>query len=254
MNRTFLQTSRFLLIAFFLICSSLSFASNSLYQAAYQQGTSDYVYGFQSIPEINVVGQPSDVDLSRWAMLHDKTHYRLYAFRAGSNSEIYQFAFNPSINAYEFGYNSIPVLSLEGAPSDADFSSFSMLHDGKDYRLYVKKKSASNVLYQFAYVPGTSKYQFGYNSIPEITLKGFPGDTDWTRWQMLHDGSAYRFYAFQRNSNTSFYQGAYVSGTHHYEFAYNSIPQLNLKGLKVEPNQSAAMLHDGQHYRFYRLK
>ena len=53
-------------------------------------------------------------------------------------------------------------------------------------------------LYQFAYVPGTTTYQFGYNSIPELDLEGAPADTNMADLALLHDGLAYRLY-FQKN-------------------------------------------------------
>ena len=242
-----------------LLFSQLSMAageyssSHSLHQAAWVPGSSEYQYGYRSISEIKIIGQPTDVDWKRWAMLHDGRNYRLYFFKKGSNKKIYQFAFNRSKNAYEFGYRSIPILTLEGAPKDTNYNDFSMLHDGKDYRLYLKKKGKPNVFYQFAWVPNTTKYKYGYRSIPVIKMTGFPKDTHWKRWQMLYDGKDYRFYAFKKGSQTKFYQGAFNRSSNEYEYGYRSIRVLTLKGMPAKTRKRAAMLHDGKNYRFYRL-
>lgn len=220
----------------------------SLNQFAYVAGTTTYEFGHNSIPNIPITGSPSDVNLVRVAMLHDGKAYRFYAFQGSSSNQLYQYSFNGS--SYAFGYNSIPKLTLEGFPADVDASSFSMLHDGNNYRLYMRRLGDPTVLYQAAYVPGTTTYRFGYNSIPEIKVTGFPEDTDWSRWAMLHDGSNYRLYAFKLGSNTEFYQGAFNGST--YAYGYESIPVLTLVGT---PNNSdlhdMSMLHDGRNYRLY---
>ena len=48
---------------------------------------------------------------------------------------------------------------------------------------------------------------------------------------MLHDGAAYRFYAFKARSNTEFYQGAFNPATRAYEYGFNSIAQLTVTGI-----------------------
>lgn len=236
-----------------MITSPLAY-SVSLNQAAWVANSTKYQFGHHSIPNIKIIKAPADTDWKRWAMLHDGKAYRLYFFKKDSQNKIYQFAFNRAKNAYQYGYNSIPVLTLDNAPRDADFSSFSMLHDGKDYRLYLRPKSNAKALYQFAWMPGTTSYKFGYRSIPKMNITGFPKDTDWKRWQMLHDGDSYRFYAFKLGSNKKFYQGSFNRATQNYEYGYQSIPILNLKSIPKNSNTySAAMLHDGTDYRFYFL-
>ena len=71
-------------------------------------------------------------------MLHDGDFYRFYAFKLGSQTEMYQGAWDGE--NYTFGYASEPVLTLHDAPHDADLSSMAMLFDNEDYRLYVKAK------------------------------------------------------------------------------------------------------------------
>jgi hypothetical protein len=248
-----MKSSLIKVIAITIAVSASSIASaSSLNQAAWVPSTSTYKFGYNSIPNIPIINAPADTDWKRWAMLHDGSAYRLYFFKKYSTNKLYQFAFNRSKNAYQYGYNSIPVLTLVNAPQDADFSSFSMLHDGSDYRFYVQQKGNPKALYQFAWVPGTATYKFGYRSIPKISVTGFPTDTNWKKWQMLHDGSAYRFYAFKSGSETKFYQGAFNYSTQKYQYGYKSIPVLNLVGTPAGTNKhSAAMLHDGSAYRFY---
>jgi hypothetical protein len=221
----------------------------SLNQFAFVTGTTTYKFGHNSIPNIPITGSPSDANLVRVAMLHDGTTYRFYAFQGSSSTQLYQYAFDGS--SYAFGArNAIPRLTLEGFPSDVDASSFSMLHDGSNYRLYMRKLGDPTTLYQAAYVPGSTTYQYGYSSIPQIKCTGFPSDTDWSRWAMLHDGSNYRFYAFKLGSNTQFYQGAFDGSS--YAYGHNSIPVLTLSDTPSNSDlHDMSMLHDGQNYRLY---
>ena len=74
-------------------------------------------------------------------MLHDGREYRLFIGRKGNTQQIYQFAFNPVTNSYEYGVNgSIPTLDVTGAPPNSRLASFSMLHDGSAYRYYYQTK------------------------------------------------------------------------------------------------------------------
>jgi hypothetical protein len=136
----------------------------SLNQFAYVQGTNDYVWGSGgSIPNIPITGAPADTNFARWAMLNDGTTFRLYFFKGSSRDTLYQFGFDGS--SYAYGYNSIPVLTLTNIPADADMGSFAMLWDGNDYRLYVKRLGFPDTLYQAAYVPGSTNYEFGFTTV-----------------------------------------------------------------------------------------
>ncbi len=226
-------------------------APPSLNQAAFRTGTSNYVFGLNSIANIKLAKAPSDTDYSRWAMLHDGSRYRLYFFKKSSNTMLYQFAFNPATGRYEYGFSSIPNLKITGAPADANPSSFAMLHDGNRYRLYMRGNNNPSRLYQFAFNPSTSNYEFGFSSINQINITGSPADVDLSRWAMLHDGTDYRFYAFRAGSNTRFYQYAFNGSS--YAFGFKSINQLTLQGLPSNTNSSSfAMLHDGSNFRFYQ--
>lgn len=222
---------------------------SSINQAAYVPNSTSYRFGFNSIPNIPITGAPADANLRRWAMLHDGSDYRLYCFKGSSNNKIYQFAWNGS--SYAYGHNSIPELSLTNIPADADASSFSMLHSGTYYHLYMRRLGDPTTLYQALYVSGTTEYKFGQSpAIPEMKIAGFPADTDWARWMMLHDNKDYRFYAFKLGSNTQVYQGAFDGGQ--YSFGHNSIRELTLEEVPANSNLGgAAMLHDNSAYRLY---
>lgn len=221
----------------------------SLNQFAWIPGTNDYKFGFNSIPNMVLRGFPKDADYSRWAMLHDGTDYRVYLFRKGSNDTFYQGAFNRSTNTYDFGFRSIPRFTLKGMPADADASNFAMLHDGVTYRLYLKSKNKPNELIQFGYNPSIRTYEFGFRSIPRISLSNVPSDIDWNGWGMLHDGHYFRLYNW-KNGGSQFYQAAFNG--REYQFGYASIPILDLTGTPSNSNVTDfAMLHDGSAYRFY---
>jgi len=146
----------------------------SLNHAGYNNSTGSYQYGFNSISNIMITGQPNDLDWSRYAMLHDGTTYHLYFFKTGSNTILYQFGYNPNPAVFEYGYNSIRELTINGAPTDADPNSFAMLHDGADYRLYMRSIRNPTRIYQFTYNQTTTRYEYVYRSIPRLDVTGAP--------------------------------------------------------------------------------
>ena len=106
-----------------------------IYQFRTQSPTEPFVYGAGgAIRQLRTTGAPDDADFTRWSMFHDGTRYRQVVGRHGADTVLYQFAFNGA--SYEFGYASISVLSIRGAPSDAFTGQAKILHDGADYRLY----------------------------------------------------------------------------------------------------------------------
>ena len=249
------QSLNAILAAVFL-CALTAFAPAAkavdLLQGAFVRGAQEYQFGYRSIPAIPVNGAPRDADWSRWAMLHDGQVYRLYVFRRGSRDEIYQFGFNRRTETYDWGYRSIPVLRLIGVPRNASTRSFAMLHDGRVYRLYLQDRRDPSLLHQFGFNRRTNDYEYGHQSIPQLRVTGFPRDTDWSRWAMLHDGQDFRFYAFRRNSGREVYQGAYDARDQRYKYRYRSIPVLMMRDFPRYANRSSmAMLHDGTDYRFY---
>lgn len=113
--------------------------ARALYQFVFNG--SEYAFGAKdAFKQIKITGFPCDADLFRWDMLHDGENYRFYCFSLGSNSLIYQGAFNSESQSYEFGYQSIPKIHLEDAPDSAQFTTLNMLNDGSHYRLYLNKK------------------------------------------------------------------------------------------------------------------
>ena len=147
---------------------------------------------------------------------------------------------------------SLPVLG-SSAPDAADPGSFAMLHDGRDYRLFLRRLGDPRTLYQAAWVAGTPSYRFGHRSIDTIPVTGFPDDTDWSRWSTLHDGAAYRLYTGSHRDPDLLYQGAFNVDAHAYQYGHRSIPRLTLEG-GPGPLHGLAMLHDGADYRAHRMR
>lgn len=176
------------------------------------------------------INTPSDADMNRFAILYDGSTYRLYCLKAGSHDTLYQFGWNGS--AYAYGHNSIPEIKIKSIPADADINRFAMLHDGNTYRFYCFKAGSTDTLYQFAWDGGT--YTYGHNSIPEVKITGIPADADMNRFTMLHDGSAYRFYCFKKDSRDIIYQFAWDGST--YAYTHSSVPQISAKGLPTDTN------------------
>ena len=222
----------------------------SLNQGSWIPGTDNYEYGYNSIPNIPITGAPADADFSRFSMLYDGSAYRLYVFRRNSQGTLYQFSFDGS--SYAYGHNSIPMLALTGAPVDADIGSFSMLYEGTHYHAYLRRLGDPTTLYQFIWIPGTSTYQYGAEGyLPSLSVTGFPAGTDWSRWSMLYDANTYRIYTFRNNENNLIQQGSWNAAAQAYQYAFDSIPELNLVGYPATSNfRRPAMLYDGA-YRFY---
>ena len=221
---------------------------SSLHQAAYEGG-STYAYGHNSVPNVRIVGAPEDTDYTRWAMVHDGVRYRLYFMKQGELT-LYQFAFNGS--AYEFGFDSVAVLEVTGMPPEVDPSSFKMLHDGLDYRLFMRGSEDTSLLYQAAFNPATVRYEYGFRSIDAIDTEGLPADADLTRWAMLFDGAVYRQYVGRTGSTHELYQCGFDGRA--YSFGYRSIGEITVVGMPESSiTSSFSMLHDGADYRFYHL-
>lgn len=229
-------------------------ADAELEQAAFVEGSTRYRFGYESIPTIPVDGAPQDTDYSRWAMLHDGRTYRLFFMRRGARDTLYQFGFDRAKGAYVHGLAPMRgSVRIEGIPADADTSSFAMLHDGDDYRLYFRAMTGSRLL-QFAFDEATGSYEYGYRSIEEIPVEGSPADTDWGRWAMLHDGESFRLYTGRRGATDELYQHAFDRGASEYRYAFRSIPRMTLEAVPPDSDESSfAMLHDETHYRFYYL-
>ncbi len=111
----------------------------ALHQFLNTAGNDDFVYGGNgAFKKIDITGGPSDVDWSRWAMLHDGGKYRFYTMKQGSNDTFYQFVYNSASGDYEYGFGgAITSLTITGIPVLTDLQSFTMLHDGDKYRLYM---------------------------------------------------------------------------------------------------------------------
>jgi len=241
-------------ILFFCINSFLFSQTPFLHQGAFNGNL--YEYGYQSLPKIPIKNAPSDIDWERWSMLEDGSIYRLYFMAKGKSDKLYQFGYNFSTNSYEYGYQSEPIIPIVGTPSYVEITSFSMLHDGSDYRLYILDKKNSKKLLQFAYdssFGNSGAYRYGYKSMDEISITGAPSDTDWNRWSMLHDGKVYRLYFMPLYRRDVVYQFGFNGYT--YEYGYKSSPKIDVRGFPSSlGNDKFNMLHDGEYYRIYQLQ
>ena len=226
----------------------------SLVQFSYLQDTDNYRFAADgAIPEMKLVGFPEDTDYSRSAMLYDGATYRIYFFRQGSNDTLYQGAFDEDTNVYQYGYASEPVLRITGAPDGVDYSSFAMLYDGEEYRLYLRPVGAVVKIFQFVYDEDVKAYEHYAAGQGDWPVQEMPEDADWSGWGMLFDGKTYRLYTWKGGTNhTQIYQAAFDEEDEVYEFGYDSIPVLNIQGTPPASYQGGfSMLHDETNYRFY---
>lgn len=213
-----------------------------------------YQYGAGSMSNVTISGAPDDVDWYRWAMLDDGTQ-RLYFFKAGSSTTLYQFGYHPAADMFEFGYAGNTTHEVTGAPVDADPASFAMLHDGTFHRLYMRSISDPTRIHQYRYNSASNNFEYGFGStIPVIDVTGAPADVDWDRWAMLHDGTRYRHHAFRQGSNTVFYQFAYNPAASDYQYGFESLTPLTVRDMPADSyTGNFSMLHDGTNYHFYFL-
>lgn len=233
---------------------SATIPSQSLVQFAYVEDTNNYTFEAEgSIPTMQLVNFPGDTDFTRYAMLHDGEAYRVYCMRQNSNDTLYQGAFNEETEAYEFGYDSEPVMKINGAPEGTDFSTFAMLFDEGTYWLYFLPLSGPTNVIPFIFDEDTASYERYGTGIADWPITNIPENADWSGWGMLFDGDAYRMYTWKDGTNrTQIYQAAFNREEEVYEFGYDSIPVLNITGTPPASYQSGfAMLHDGEDYRFY---
>jgi hypothetical protein len=219
-----------------------------LLQAAYNPDTETYEFGFGSIDTLPITGSPSDVDWSRWGMLHDGSSYRLYAMKAGSDDTLYAFEYDTDAQQYQ---GSTQGVAITDAPANADLSSFAMVHDGVRARLYALSDD-TNTLHQFGFDEDAGAFVYGHSSIPEIPIANVPGGTDWTGWAMVHDGTRFRLYAYGSTAHDSIVQFAYDSDVEAYVEGFESISPLDLQAIPSNGDQKQfAMLHDGDRFRLY---
>lgn len=210
-----------------------------------------YQYGYNSAPKISIKGSPQDTDWERWSILHDGSEYRLYFMAVGRSNILYQFGYNPNSGQYEYGYESMPIINIDGLPYNTNVTSFSILFDGSYYRLYFKS-SDNFSLYQCAFNYNSSQYEYAYKSIPEIEIIGAPQDVQLKSWTMLHDGFDYRLYFASKSNPNNLYQFGFNGST--YEYGYNSTPILKVVGMPQKNYlKKFNITHDGSIYRYYRL-
>lgn len=165
-----------------------------LYQFAYDDDSGSFVFGEDSIDELPISGAPGDVDWGQVAMSHDGGAHRLYLRDLDDPRSLHQFAFDDSADEYVYGFDSIAVLPMTGAPAGALSGPLAMLHDGSHYRAYEFAGSGGDALAQYAYDDAAQQYVYGLDSISEIPIEDTPPGADASSFSMLHDGDDYRLY------------------------------------------------------------
>jgi hypothetical protein len=170
--------------------------------------------------------------------------------QTGSDETLYVFEYDTETE--EYGYTGQTV-SIEGAPADADLSSFAVLHDDGIARLYARS-STTNSLHQFGFDAGSAGFVYGHESIDQLDIVDTPGGTDWSGWAMLHDGDDFRLYAFSSAARQAVVQHAYDADVEDYVHGFASLSPVDLQAIPVNSDTADfAMLHDGEHYRLYFL-
>lgn len=168
--------------------------SDRLYQFGFNIKTEKYEYGYRSTPIIPVVDLPLDANVMGFSILYDGQVYRLY-FKTSKRDLIYQCAYDEDYGtsgAYRFGYRSMAEIPVVDAPSFTDWKSWTMLHDGVNYRLYFRSTKNKNQIIQFGF--NGYEYSYGHNSIPIINVIGMPNLKYTDKFNITFDGIDYRLY------------------------------------------------------------
>lgn len=184
-----------------------------------------------------IIDAPENADWRRWGMLDDRKSTRLYCFKQGSNTELFQFLFDGCQFVYD-GHSDYSTINIDGLSTSADVSHIGMLstpnfeevegYNNKtlpvpnNYHVYMlntdEAQPADNkrTLYQYIWERGTSNLEPNGITNDKFTIGAFPDDIDWSRWSMNYDSNryqlalrAYVFTAFQQGSNKILYQGRY---------------------------------------------
>ncbi|MCH9684915.1 MAG: hypothetical protein K0V04_25995 [Deltaproteobacteria bacterium] len=158
-------------------------------------------------------------------------------------------AWNPDSAAFEFSHESVPSISVVGAPADADPSRSAMLHDGTNQLLYLMQEGADAV-YQLDFDPGLATYV--HDGAPSIPLVDFPGYADRSSFAMLHDGGRYRLYFLSVDHPLRLIQGAFDPDAGAFVHGFASIPEIDVVGTPAGSDWSGwAALNDGETFRLY---
>ena len=163
-------------------------SANTLYPFLYDG--SGYVYTGTSQ---QITGTPSDADMSSFAVLYSNGSFALYVRRHGNPTVLYQFRAASVLAPFAYGaLGAISNLSTTGAPADADFSRWTMYHDGSIYRQAVFQKGSEDTLYQFGW--NGSSYAFSHASRDIVRIVNAPAASFKRKAKILHDGALFRLY------------------------------------------------------------
>ncbi|WDE00810.1 hypothetical protein [Thalassomonas actiniarum] len=118
-----------------------------IHQFIWERGTDRLEANGITRAKFAIIDFPQDTDWGRWAITYDSNQYQLaleayvyYAFKQGSNSEIYHGRYGHKDDQGNDVYGYEGILTLEGAPENTDPSSMSVMFDGVDTHLYMLTK------------------------------------------------------------------------------------------------------------------
>ncbi len=222
-------------------------SARTLFQYGYDSSSRAYSFGFSSIASLEILNAPADTDISRFGMAHDGQNYYLFCGRVGTPLSLYSFRYSGS------GYEPTGrIHALVDVPADADLSNFAILHNGQDFRLYLRNRADPTVLHQLVATNALSNFAPRSGVISRLATVAAPADADFSRWAMVHVGGLYRQLVFQRGSHDAVYQFAWNGGA--YEYGHRSVAVVRLVGTPAEAlTRKFAVLHDGSRSRLYQL-
>ncbi len=221
--------------------------ARTLVQFGYRTTTGIYDYGYYSAGKITIRGAPADVDMSRFAMSHDRSYYLLYALNTASD-RVYVFRYTGRAYVFTAG------VALRDVPADASFTSMAATYSPSiGYSVYLRSATDPTMVYQFQSDTRTGAYTLGGGlAHPALKTTGAPADADFNRWTIFYDGTTYRQAIFRMGSHNTLYQFGW-NGTS-YEFGHASRAAVLIGNAPAGTHEgNAKILHDGSLFRLYQL-
>lgn len=177
-------------------------------------------------------GDQERPDFSRWATLNGPDGPVDY-FLHPSSQLAWAVPWTDRVEADHQGIELETVVKIRGYPSNADGSSFAMLHDGTDAHLYFMSEDKSRVL-GGALTQGRFRYSEDLSF--DIDDGSAPGDIDLERgWAMTNDGSRSYLYSHAEDVDGLY---RFVLSEDHSELEDND------SGEEMEPSYS--FVYDGE--------
>lgn len=173
------------------------------------------------------------------------------AFGVQPPPRVHEAAYDSSAGSYEY----VGDMTIEGAPTDVDWSRWAMCHDGTSARLFAMRNASPPQIYMFVNLSGRA---FTYVPVENgsIPIRGAPTDVSFDSMATVHNGGAVSLYFWSRSTEGLLYQFRLSTASPAgFEFGAGVIPVLDVRGFPADANMRRWAMHeDGNNYRMLVFK